>query len=201
MAEADDVQAKIGTIETSYALDAKLCESFICHRHSKESRCPGGLLEDPWGTGEYFLPNKGTQDLDGAKPHGGKIYAVDFDNDGKEDRALWVNDYTHYFDGDYFVIVPNDPQVEAKLLSGSQRGSDVDKSVQWAVSAGLSVYSGYKTPYGADRYTHFRPVIMGSTMLLWTFPDNDKWRPTMLLYKPRPNGALERICEYQRVEE
>jgi hypothetical protein len=202
MAAADESQPTPRTIAVTYATDPGLCERFICHQSGRGESCGYGFLQDYSGSGDYFVPAPGGRELDGAKPHGGKVYEIDFDNDGREDRVLWVSDYTHYFDGDYFVILSDDVDLEAKLKRNAQRDSDTDTdaAVQWAEAAGLSVYSGRQTPYKAVRYTHFRPIIIDGMTLLWVFPQNDEWPPTALIYKPRPNSVLERICEYQRVE-
>jgi hypothetical protein len=51
------------------------------------------------------------------------------------------------------------------------------------------------------RYTHFDPVVVDGSMLLFTWPTSELRHPTAILYKPGPNGKLTKLCDFQRVEE
>lgn len=201
-ARAEDKTPLPGTIVALSGRDSTFCESFIYSRSAVTPPSGGSLLDDRDGYGDLLIPTQGGKPLWHVAQRDGDVYRVDFDNDGKTDQLLWVHGESHYFSGDYFVILPSDADLDAKIRANADDDADVDieEALAWTKSKGVSVYAGSDTPYGTIRYTRFFPVVIGGETLVWAYPINSALKPAALLYRPNRGGVLERICEYQRVE-
>jgi hypothetical protein len=199
---AEDRTPSPGTIVALFGRDPTFCESFIYSRNAVTPPSGASLLDDRDGFGDLLIPTQRGKPLWHVARRDGDVYQVDFDSDGKTDQVLWVHGESHYFSGDYFVILPSDADLSAKIRANADDDADVDieEALAWAKSEGVSVYGGGDTPYRSIRYTRFFPVVIGGETLVWAYPVNSALKPAALLYRPSPGGVLERICEYQRVE-
>lgn len=208
-AKLDDVEyppngipRPVGAIMIENAVDATFCERFIQRAEDDEEHQDGVI--DHWGAGDRFRIGFATSKLADAKfekARRGNIFSIDLDNDGRPDRVMWSHGWSHYFDGDYFVIAPLDPALAPVFESASNGIDGIDEMVAAAEAGGLVVISGAKTPYDTVRYTHFEPIVVDGSTLLFAWPTSELKRPTAILYKPGPKGTLARLCDFQRVEE
>jgi hypothetical protein len=192
----------VGAIMVENAVDAAFCERFI--QRAEDDKEHQDSVIDHWGAGDRFRLDFATSKLADAafdKTKLRDILTTDFDNDGRPDRVLWARGWSHYFDGDYFIFAPSDPALTPLFEAASNGTEGIDKMVAAAEAGGLVVISGAKTPYETVRYTHFEPIVVDGSTLLFAWPTSDLKRPTAVLYKPESKGTLTRLCDFQRVEE
>ncbi|MEK1930550.1 MAG: hypothetical protein AAAC47_12340, partial [Pararhizobium sp.] len=192
----------VGAIMIEKAVDTAFCERFIRRAEDDEQHQDGVI--DHWGAGDRFRIDFVASKLADAKfekAKRGNIYIGYFDNDRQPDRILWSHGWSAIFDGDYFVIVSSNSTLAPLFETTIDSIGGIDKMLAAAEAAGLTVVSGAKTPYEDVRYTHFEPIVVDGAMLLFAWPTSEVKRPTAILYKPGPKGALARLCDFQRVEE
>ena len=196
------------TIVITQAVDRAFCESFVARGKAVQwSGVTGIRPEIENGDGidfrqgaEQILPDALAKRVVDYYP---QRYHMDLDNDGRSDEVLWVWSDSHYFRGDYIVLLPPEGNALRDLALRPRGDEDVAPYLARLQQAGLVVYSGLATAYpsnfNAERYTHFFPIAVGGTTYLWARPENEDLTPLALLYRPGPGGKLDPVCTFDWV--
>jgi hypothetical protein len=200
------------TPKVTQATDQSFCAAFL--RSDVEARALA--IDDDRSNDDpvYGLDfTRGVTDLDPATgtsdgPQTYESLRVDFDNDGETDTVRWTSGTSHYFSGDYFALVPDEPGAARDAALAQLGETGVEDYLAALRKAGIVVFSGSATAYisgpdgpypQAERYVHFRPVRHAGETLLWAWPENDALPPAALLYRPQPGGRLATICTFESV--
>lgn len=118
----------------------------------------------------------------------------DINNDGVIDRPIMVSFETHYLDGQFWMLPPAGA-TPSEAESNAARDTVSRNEAATLRQAGWQIFAGDQTVFGEPRYVWLQPAFRdGQTYFAaWWATLNT---PAELVLRPRSDGSLEQICEY-----
>lgn len=188
----------LGSLELLRAADRPFCEALV---RASPQRSPA--LVNPAHEAWPALAHADEVDVAGAERREADSIqsdeiVLDFDNDGVLDRAVAVRRTSHYFDGQFWLVFPE--QVGADEIGAwRNRLEGEPNEVSAARAAGVRAFAGDQTAFHELRYTTLTPITLdGETYLhaRWAYPRMDL--PKDLILRPSTTG-LEEVCAWRAI--
>jgi hypothetical protein len=110
-----------------------------------------------------------------------------------------VESANRYFDGNFFIKAKDDSTFSeiARVLNGI---GSIDPAVIELRRMGWLVFEGGQIDYWT-RYTRFHVARIRGTTYLLAVPFSPNYGWIAKLVKPTPDGELQLICEFRRIDE